>query len=131
MLKNLINVIQEKNIKVKEEDNECPPQLYQDEQTKGVRRDVYNTLKINLMQHLTLQYIFPYSFKESINNKRRRKMADTAKYKSLSVSITDWKDLGLIAEKTSRTRSKMINKLIKFYKENRGERTNGHGKQNT
>jgi hypothetical protein len=58
-------------------------------------------------------------------------MADTAKYKSLSVSITDWKDLGLIAEKTSRTRSKMINKLIKFYKENRGERTNGQGKQNT
>ena len=55
-------------------------------------------------------------------------MADTAKYKSLTVSITDWKDLGLIAEKTSRTRSKMINKLIKFYKENRGERTNGHGK---
>ena len=52
-------------------------------------------------------------------------MADTAKYKSLSVSITDWKDLGLIAEKTSRTRSKMINKLIKLYKENRGERTNG------
>jgi len=43
-------------------------------------------------------------------------------------TITDWKDLGLIAEKTSRTRSKMINKLIKFYKENRGERTNGHGK---
>lgn len=58
-------------------------------------------------------------------------MADTAKYKSLSVSITDWKELGVMADKTSRTRSKMLNKLIKFYKENRGERINGHGKQNT
>lgn len=58
-------------------------------------------------------------------------MADTAKYKSLSVSITDWKELGVMADKTSRTRSKMLNKLIKFYKQNRGERTNGNGKQNT
>lgn len=58
-------------------------------------------------------------------------MADTAKYKSLSVAITDWKELGVMADKTSRTRSKMLNKLIKFYKENRGERINGHGKQNT
>jgi len=56
-------------------------------------------------------------------------MADTAKYKSLSVAIADWKELGVMAEKTSRTRSKMLNKLIKFYKQNRGERTNGHGKQ--
>ena len=41
-------------------------------------------------------------------------MADTAKYKSLSVAIADWKELGVMAEKTSRTRSKMLNKLIKF-----------------
>jgi len=39
--------------------------------------------------------------------------------------------LGVMADKTSRTRSKMLNKLIKFYKQNRGERTNGHGKQDT
>ena len=58
-------------------------------------------------------------------------MADTAKYKSLSVAITDWKELGVMAEKTSRTRSKMLNKLIKFYKENRGEKANGNGKQNS
>jgi hypothetical protein len=58
-------------------------------------------------------------------------MADTAKYKSLSVAITDWKELGVMAEKTSRTRSKMLNKLIKFYKQNRGEKANGHTKQNT
>ena len=55
-------------------------------------------------------------------------MADTAKYKSLSVPITDWKELGIMAEKTSRTRSKMLNKLIKFYKEHRGEKTNGTSK---
>ena len=58
-------------------------------------------------------------------------MADTAKYKSLSCTIADWKELGNIAEKTSRTRSKMLTKLIKFYKENRGEKTNGNGKQNS
>jgi hypothetical protein len=55
-------------------------------------------------------------------------MADPAKYKSLSVPITTWKELGNIAEKTSRTRSKMVDKLLKFYKENRGEKTNGHAK---
>jgi hypothetical protein len=52
-------------------------------------------------------------------------MADTAKYKSLSVPIADWKELGIMADRTSRTRSKMLNRLIKFYKENKGERTNG------
>jgi hypothetical protein len=57
--------------------------------------------------------------------KRRRKMADTAKYKSLSVAIATWKELGIQAERTNRTRSKMVDKLLKFYKENRGERTNG------
>jgi hypothetical protein len=58
-------------------------------------------------------------------------MADTAKYKSLSCAIADWKELGVMADKTSRTRSKMLTKLIKFYKQNRGERINGNGKQNT
>jgi hypothetical protein len=48
-------------------------------------------------------------------------MADTAKYKSLSVAITTWKELGIQAERTNRTRSKMVDKLLKFYKENRGE----------
>ena len=58
-------------------------------------------------------------------------MADTAKYKSLSCAIADWKELGVMAEKTSRTRSKMVDKLLKFYKENRGEKANGNGKQNS
>ena len=58
-------------------------------------------------------------------------MADTAKYKSLSVAIADWKELGIMAEKTSRTRSKMLNKLIKFYKENKKDKINGHAKQNS
>ena len=56
-------------------------------------------------------------------------MADTAKYKSLSVAITTWKELGIQAERTNRTRSKMVDKLLKFYKENRRERT--HGRQNS
>jgi hypothetical protein len=58
-------------------------------------------------------------------------MADTAKYKSLSCAIADWKELGVMADNTSRTRSKMLTKLIKFYKQNRGERINGNGKQDT
>jgi hypothetical protein len=57
-------------------------------------------------------------------------MANPSKYKSLSVSIITWKNLGIEAERTNRTRSKMVDKLYKFYKENRGERTNGQGKQN-
>ena len=52
-------------------------------------------------------------------------MADPNKYKSLSVSINDWQDLGTIASRTNRTRSKMIARLIRFYKENRGEKKNG------
>ena len=51
-------------------------------------------------------------------------MADPTKYKSLSVTIIDWQDLGTIASKTNRTRSKMIARLIRFYKENRGEKKN-------
>jgi hypothetical protein len=51
-------------------------------------------------------------------------MADPQKYKSLSVPITTWKELGYMAEKTSRTRSKMVDKLLKFYKENKGEKIN-------
>ena len=56
-------------------------------------------------------------------------MATPSKYKSLSVSIITWKNLGIEAERTNRTRSKMLTKLIKFYKQNRGERINGNGKQ--
>jgi macrodomain Ter protein organizer (MatP/YcbG family) len=52
-------------------------------------------------------------------------MADPNKYKSLSVNIIDWQDLGTIASKTNRTRSKMIARLIRFYKENRGDKKNG------
>lgn len=57
-------------------------------------------------------------------------MANPSKYKSLSVAITTWKELGIQAERTNRTRSKMVDKLLKFYKENRGEKTYEHGKQN-
>ena len=52
-------------------------------------------------------------------------MADPAKFKSLSVNIGDWQELGTIATKTNRTRSKMIARLIRFYKENKGEKKNG------
>ena len=52
-------------------------------------------------------------------------MADPNKYKSLSVNINDWQDLGVISSRTNRTRSKMIARLIRFYKENRGDKKNG------
>ena len=52
-------------------------------------------------------------------------MADPTKYKSLSVTIIDWQELGVISSRTNRTRSKMIARLIRFYKENRGEKKNG------
>ena len=58
-------------------------------------------------------------------------MANPSKYKSLSVAIATWKELGIQAERTNRTRSKMVDKLLKFYKENRGEKANGNGKQNS
>ena len=48
-------------------------------------------------------------------------MADSNKYKSLSVNISDWQDLGMIASETDRTRSKMITRLIRFYQENKEE----------
>ena len=50
-------------------------------------------------------------------------MADPNKYKSLSVNIVDWQDLGTIASRTNRTRSKMIARLIRFC--NRGDKKNG------
>ena len=53
-------------------------------------------------------------------------MADPAKYKSLSVPIKVWQDLSFLASKTNRTRSKMIGRLIRFFKANKG--TNGKDK---
>ena len=52
-------------------------------------------------------------------------MADPAKYKSLSVPKKDWEDLTLLATKTNRTRSKMIGRLIRFFKDNKGAKANG------
>ena len=55
-------------------------------------------------------------------------MADPAKYKSLSVPKKDWEDLTVLAQKTSRTRSKMIGRLIRFFKDNKGAKVNGKDK---
>jgi len=55
-------------------------------------------------------------------------MANPNKYKSLSVNIEDWKELGMLADKTNRTRSKMIGRLIRFFKENKGDKSNGKAK---
>ena len=52
-------------------------------------------------------------------------MADPAKFKSLSVPRKEWEELGVIAIRTNRTHSKMIARLIRFYKENKGEKKNG------
>jgi hypothetical protein len=55
-------------------------------------------------------------------------MADPAKYKSLSVNKTDWEQLGTLATKTNRTRSKMIGRLIRFFLDNKGGKANGKSK---
>ena len=55
-------------------------------------------------------------------------MADPAKYKSISVPKKDWEDLTLIATNTNRTRSKMIGRLIRFFKDNKGAKANGKDK---
>ena len=55
-------------------------------------------------------------------------MADPAKYKSLSVPKKDWEDLTVLAQKTNQTRSKMIGRLIRFFKDNKGAKVNGKDK---
>ena len=56
-------------------------------------------------------------------------MADPAKYKSISVPKKDWEDLSVLATKTNRTRSKMIGRLIRFFKDNKGAKANGKENQ--
>ena len=51
-------------------------------------------------------------------------MADPAKFKSLSVPRNDWEQLGVLANKTNRTRSKMIGRLIRFFMDNKGVKSN-------
>ena len=55
-------------------------------------------------------------------------MADPSKYKSLSVPRKDWEQLGDLANKTNRTRSKMIGRLIRFFLDNKGVKANGKDK---
>jgi hypothetical protein len=57
-------------------------------------------------------------------------MADPAKYKSLSVPREDWEQLGVLATKTNRTRSKMIGRLIRFFMDNKGVKANGKSIKN-
>ena len=57
-------------------------------------------------------------------------MADPNKYKSLSVKKEDWVELGVLATKTNRTRSKMIGRLIRFFKDNKGVKANGKSNKN-
>ena len=58
-------------------------------------------------------------------------MADPAKYKSLSVNKADWEQLGVLAKKTNRTRSKMIGRLIRFFMDNKGAKANGKSNKNS
>jgi|TARA_R100000655_G_scaffold51783_2_gene89555 hypothetical protein len=55
-------------------------------------------------------------------------MADPNKFKSLSVKKNDWEELGVLATKTNRTRSSMIGRLIRFFKDNKGVKANGKDK---
>jgi len=58
-------------------------------------------------------------------------MADPNKYKSLSVPKEDWEQLGVLANKTNRTRSKMIGRLIRFFMDNKGAKANGKSNKNS
>ena len=58
-------------------------------------------------------------------------MADANKYKSLSVKKEDWVELGVLATKTNRKRSKMIGRLIRFFKDNKGVKANGKVNKNS
>ena len=58
-------------------------------------------------------------------------MADPNKYKSLSVQREDWEQLGVLANKTNRTRSKMIGRLIRFFMDNKGVKANGKSNKNS
>ena len=58
-------------------------------------------------------------------------MADQAKYKSLSVPREDWEQLGVLANKTHSTRSKMIGRLIRFFMDNKGVKANGKSNKNS
>ena len=51
-------------------------------------------------------------------------MANPNKYKSLSVKLADWQELGAIAIKTNRSRSTTLARLIRFYKERRNDQRN-------
>ena len=51
-------------------------------------------------------------------------MANPNKYKSLSVKLADWQELGAIAIKTNRSRSTTLARLIRFYKERRNDQPN-------
>ena len=58
-------------------------------------------------------------------------MADPNKFKSLSVKKEDWEQLGVLATKTNRTRSKMIGRLIRFFMDNKGVKANGKSNKNS
>ena len=58
-------------------------------------------------------------------------MADPNKYKSLSVPREDWEQLGVLANKTNRTRSKMIGRLIRFFMDNKCVKSNGKSNKNS
>ena len=58
-------------------------------------------------------------------------MADPNKYKSLSVKKDDWEQLGVLANKTNRTRSTMIGRLSRFFMDNKGVKANGKINKNS
>ena len=58
-------------------------------------------------------------------------MADPNKYKSLSVKKDDWEQLVVLANKTNRTRSTMIGRLIRFFMDNKGVKANGKVNKNS
>tara|TARA_R100001224_G_scaffold107225_1_gene82430 strand:+ start:19 stop:276 length:258 start_codon:yes stop_codon:yes gene_type:complete len=80
-----------------------------------------------MQEHLAICMIYQQVLTTLLSQyqNKRSQMADPNKYKSLSVPKKDWEELGVLANKTNRTRSKMIGRLIRFFKENKGDKKNG------
>ena len=43
----------------------------------------------------------------------------------VKITKKEWEQLGVLATKTNRTRSKMIGRLIRFFMDNKGGKSNG------
>ena len=78
--------------------------------------------------------ILPFLIKKLIKNNCIVKGDNNVKkinQKVISVKKEDWEQLGVLANKTNRTRSTMIGRLIRFFMDNKGVKANGKTNKNS